>query len=123
MRTQVTPLDGSKAIGITFTDKLVTAFGGLALFVAFAQRAVLRADVPVQQLFGLQRFPSTATFTRFFRHCTPEAISETFEPLWTWHLDRLPARPQGYTLDLDSSVVNSSPHASHQSSDHRPLRV
>src|SRR3989304_1590017 len=38
MQAQVTPLDGSKAIGITFTDKPVTAFGGLALFVAFAER-------------------------------------------------------------------------------------
>ncbi len=38
MQTQVTPLNGSKAIGITFTDKPITAFGGLALFVAFAER-------------------------------------------------------------------------------------
>ena len=38
MQAQVTPLDGAKAIGITFTDKPVTAFGGLALFVAFAHR-------------------------------------------------------------------------------------
>ena len=37
MQAQVTPLDGAKAIGITFTDKPVTAFGGLALFVTFAQ--------------------------------------------------------------------------------------
>jgi len=43
MQAQVTPLDGSKAIGITFTDKPVTAFGGLALFVAFAQRIGLAA--------------------------------------------------------------------------------
>ena len=28
MQAQVPPLDGSKAIGITFTDKPVTAFGG-----------------------------------------------------------------------------------------------
>ncbi len=106
MQTQVTPLDGSKALGITFTDKPVTAFGGLALFVAFAERiglatkladvlpfvltfpnatpphhivlaflagvladarrfaqlAVLQADAPVRELFGLRRFPSTATF-------------------------------------------------------------
>src|SRR3990170_5022720 len=99
MQAQVTPLDGTKAIGITFTDKPVTAFGGLALFVAFAERiglgpklaevlpfvltspnatpphhtarasrggalagprrfaqlAVLQADVPVRQLFGLKR--------------------------------------------------------------------
>jgi len=148
MQAQVTPLDGSKAIGITFTDKPVTAFGGLALFVAFAERiglgpklaevlpfvltspnatpphhivlaflagvlagarrfaqlAVLQADVPIRQLFGLRRFPSTATVTRFFRRFTPKAIAATFEPLWTWCLDRLPAQPAGYTLDLDSSV-------------------
>jgi hypothetical protein len=103
----------------------VTAFGGLALFVAFAQRiglgpklvetlpfvltspnatpphhivlaflagvlagarrftqlAVLQADVPIRQLFGLKRFPNTATFTRFFRRFTPKAITATFEPL------------------------------------------
>ena len=37
MQAQATPLDGTKAIGITFTDKPLTTFGGLALFVAFAQ--------------------------------------------------------------------------------------
>ncbi len=41
MQAQVTPLDASKATGITFTDKPVTAFGGLALFVAFAERICL----------------------------------------------------------------------------------
>ncbi len=124
MQAQVTPLDGSKAIGITFTDKPVTAFGGLALFVAFAQRIGLAAklaevlpfvltspnatpphqivlafltgvlagerrfaqlavlqDVPIRQLFGLHRFPSTATVTRFFQRFTPKTVSETFEPV------------------------------------------
>ena len=38
MQAELTPLDGAKAIGMPFTDKPVTAFGGLALFVAFAQR-------------------------------------------------------------------------------------
>jgi hypothetical protein len=38
MQVQITPWDSSKAIGITFTDKPVIAFEGLALFVAFAQR-------------------------------------------------------------------------------------
>lgn len=38
MQAQITPWDSSKAIGITFTDKPVIAFEGLALFVAFAQR-------------------------------------------------------------------------------------
>ena len=45
MRAKLTPLDGQKAIGITFTDKPVTAFGGLALFVACAQRIQLAATL------------------------------------------------------------------------------
>jgi hypothetical protein len=148
MHAKLTPLGGQKAIGITFTDKPVTAFGGLALFVAFAQRiglaerlqtalpfvvtspnatpphqillaffagvlagarrfaqlAVLQADEPVRELFGLRRFPSTATFTRFFRRFTAQTVTETFAPLFAGCLARLPARIAGYTLDLDSSV-------------------
>lgn len=148
MQMELTSLGGQKAIGITFTDKPVTAFGGLALFVAFAERlglaelleaalpfavtspnatpphqillaffagvlagarrfaqlAVLRADEPIRQLFGLRRFPSTATFTRFFRRFSAKTVTETFAPLFAGCLARLPPRPQGYTLDLDSSV-------------------
>jgi len=148
MQAQLTPLGGQNTIGITFTDKPVTAFGGLALFVAFAARldlpqmlrnalpftvtspnatpphqillaffagvlagarrfaqlAVLRADEPVRQLFGLRRFPSTATFTRFFRRFSAKTVTETFTPLFAACLARLPHRAAGYTLDLDSSV-------------------
>lgn len=148
MQAELTPLDGAKAIGITFTDKPVTAWGGLALFVAFAERiglatklaevlplpvtspnatppahillafyagvlagarrfaqlALLQVDEPIRQLFGLRRYPSTATFTRFFRRFTAKTVTETFEALCRWCLTRLPARPTGYTLDLDSSV-------------------
>ena len=148
MQAELMPMDGQKAIGITFTDKPVTAFGGLALFVAFTQRlglsqmlaaalpfpvtspnatpphqillaffagvlagarrfaqlAVLRADEPIRQLFGLRRFPSTATFTRFFRRFSAKTVTETFAPLFAGCLARLPHRALGYTLDLDSSV-------------------
>jgi hypothetical protein len=148
MQAELTPLHGQNAIGITFTEKPVTAWGGLALFVAFAERiglasklaevlpfvvtspnatppahvllaffagvlagarrfaqlAFLRVDEPVRQLFALRRYPSTATFTRFFRRFTAKSVTSTFEPLFQWCLARLPVRPQGYTLDLDSSV-------------------
>jgi hypothetical protein len=154
MQAELTPLNGQKAIGITFTEKPVTAWGGLALFVVFAERvglapklaevlpfaltspnatpphqvllaffagvlagarrfaqlAVLRVDEPVRQLFGLHRFPSTATFTRFFRRFTAKAVTETFAPLFQWCVARLPERPQGYTLDLDSSVFERYGH-------------
>ena len=42
-RAQHTPLDGSKASAISFSDKPVAAFGGLARFAAFAQRIGLLA--------------------------------------------------------------------------------
>ncbi len=45
MQAEITPLDGAKAIGITFTDKPVTAWGGLALFVEFAERIGLAAKL------------------------------------------------------------------------------
>jgi hypothetical protein len=118
-------LNGQKAIGLTFTDKPVTAFGGLALLVAFAQRiglvvltspnatpphqivlalfagvlagarrfaqlACLRVDEAIRQLFGLRRYPSTATFTRFFRRFTAKTVTIIFEPLFRGCLARLP---------------------------------
>jgi hypothetical protein len=147
MHAELTPLNGQKAIGITFTDKPVTAWGGLALFVVFAERiglaakrealpfavtspnatppahillafyagvlagarrfaqlALLQVDEPIRHLFGLRRYPSTATFTRFFRRFTAPAVTQTFEALFAWCLVRLPERAAGYTLDLDSSV-------------------
>jgi len=138
---ELTPMDGQKVIGITFTDKPVTAFGGLARFVAcaermglaatlpaslpfpvtapnatpphqilpavvagvlagarrFAQRAVLRADEPVCHLCGLRRFPSTATFTRFFRRFSAKTVPEPVAPLFAACLAHLPPRAAGYT--------------------------
>jgi len=114
MQAQVTPLDGSKAIGVTFTDKPVTAFGGLALFVAFAERMGLGPKPAAVLPFVLtspNATPPDQIVLAFLagvlagsRRFTPKAITATFEPLWTWGLDRLPAQPGGYTLDLDSSV-------------------
>lgn len=59
----------------------------------------------MRHLLGLRRVPSPATVTRFFRRFTAKTITETVEPLFAWCLERLPVRPEGYTLDLDSRVV------------------
>ena len=55
MQAELTSMGGEKAIGITFTDKPVTAFGGLALFVAFAERLGL-----AQTLEAALPFPVTS---------------------------------------------------------------
>ncbi len=134
MPGQGTPLDGSQAIGSTCTDNPVTACGGLARVVAFAERiglaaklaealvrtsphatpphhvvlVVLQADVPVRQRVGLRRFLRPATVTRVFRRFTPKAIPATVEPRWTWGLDRLP-QPAGETPSTPASSSGLGP--------------
>ena len=44
MQVQGTALDERRAIGMTLTDKPVTALGGLALIVAFASRSAQLRD-------------------------------------------------------------------------------
>ncbi len=69
MHAQVTPLDGTKAIGITFTDKPVTAFGGLALFVVFAQLAILHPAVAPHGGRARSSLPSKACSRPPLRDC------------------------------------------------------
>lgn len=139
---------GRKPLVVTFTDKPVTAYGGLAAFAAFVERlglrecvrehmpfrltspnatapedvvvgfmvgvlagaqrfahlAIHRHDVALKLLFGLRRFASPTTFARFFRRFTWARTYALFRPLLSWSLSSLPARPDGYTLDLDSTV-------------------
>lgn len=45
MQAELTPWDGPKAIGITFTDNPVTVRVGLALFVAFVKRLRLPTEL------------------------------------------------------------------------------
>ncbi len=65
MQVELMPMDGQEPIEITFTDEPASAFGGLALFVAFTER------------FGLPR-PSDASHPRYPLTC-PTA-SDTVPP-------------------------------------------
>jgi hypothetical protein len=84
------------------------ALGFLAGILAGAQKlaqvAHLRSDVMLPALLAIQRIGSQSTFTRFFQGF-PSAGKNlaTFRPLWRWCQERLPSRPGGYALDLDST--------------------
>jgi hypothetical protein len=57
-------------------------------------------------LFGLQRFGSQATYSRFFKaFATAWQNTACFDPLWRWSVERLSSRSGGYTLDLDSTTL------------------
>jgi hypothetical protein len=84
------------------------ALGFLAGILAGAQKlahlAHLRSDVMLPALLAIQRIGSQSTFTRFFQGFTSAGKNlATFGPLWRWCLERLPSRPGGYSLDLDST--------------------
>ncbi len=64
----------------------------------------LRRDVPLAPLLAIGRIGSQSTFTRFFQGFTGSGQNlATFGPLWRWTMARLPSRPGGYSLDLDST--------------------
>ncbi len=148
VQTNFTTLQEKKQMVITFTDKPVTAWGGLILFSKYSQQIglveklkssipfiltspnatkpedtmlsfivgvlvgskrfrhleILRRDKIVKKLMDIKRYPTDATFTRFFRRFGQREIEEMFPKLFNWQLNSVPKREDGYTLDLDSSV-------------------
>src|SRR5579863_8954225 len=83
----------------TFTAFLVSVLGGAR---RFAHASLLRGDRALHALLGMNRFPTDDTIRNLFRQFGMGQVQRLFEPLTEWQ--RLPRRPEGYTLDLDSTV-------------------
>lgn len=85
----------------TFLAFLITVLLGAR---RFAHAAVLRGDQALHALLGMKRFPIDDTIRNLFRKFTMGHVQRLYEPLAEWQMQRLPLRPEGYTLDLDSTV-------------------
>jgi hypothetical protein len=85
----------------TFTAFLMAVLAGARRFAHSEWR---RGDHVVHALLGLERFPTDDTIRNLFRRFGMKEVQEFFEPLSDWQMQRLPVRPDGYTLDLDSTV-------------------
>lgn len=79
-------------------------FGVLAGARRFAQTGILRLDKSVHRLAGIARFPTDDTIRNIMKRFGMSQVQHFFGALWAWQLKRLPARANGYTLDLDSTV-------------------
>ncbi|MEW6558316.1 MAG: transposase [Elusimicrobiota bacterium] len=143
-----TTLKEKKQVALTFTDKPVSAWGGLVLFSKYEQEIglveelkstlpfeltspnatkpedtmlsfiagvlvgsrrfqhleLLRQDKVVKKILDINRYPTDATFARFFRRFGQKQVEEMFPKLFRWQFNRVATREAGYTLDLDSSV-------------------
>ena len=71
-----------------------------------AQVAHLRADPLLPRLLGIKRVGSQSAYSRFFQSFkSAPANAQCFGALWRWCMERLAARREGYTLDLDSTQL------------------
>ena len=75
-----------------------------------ARVAHLAHDPAVAEVLGIEAIPSQSTLSRFFAQCGRSA-GEALSGLHRWVLEGLPARTEGYTLDLDSfSLLHEDGH-------------
>jgi Transposase DDE domain group 1 len=86
----------------TFTAFLVSVLVGAR---RFAHASLLRGDRALHALLGMDRFPTDDTIRNLFRRFGMGQVQGLFEPLAEWQMQRLPQRSEGYTLDLDSTVL------------------
>ena len=70
------------------------------------QVAHLRQDPMLPELLGIEGIGSQSAYSRFFQ-CfkSAPANSQCFGSLWRWCLERLRARKEGFTLDVDSTQL------------------
>jgi hypothetical protein len=70
----------------------------------FTHVAYLRRDPLVPEMLGIRRVASQSVLCRFFQGFTSAGRNlGCFRRLFGWGLERLPSRPGGYALDLDST--------------------
>ncbi|HWF39046.1 MAG TPA: IS1380 family transposase [Candidatus Acidoferrales bacterium] len=86
----------------TFTAFLLAVLAGAR---RFAHASVLRADTALQHVLGMPRFPSDDTLRNLFKRFGQGECQRFFSGLWAWQLARLPECAAGYSLDLDSTVL------------------
>jgi DNA-directed RNA polymerase subunit N (RpoN/RPB10) len=69
----------------------------------FVHAGLLRGDRALHVLLGMKRFPTDDTIGNLFRKFGMGEVQRFFEPMTEWQMQRLPLRPEGYTLDMDST--------------------
>jgi len=71
----------------------------------FAHTDWLRGDRALHAILGIKRFPGDDTVRAFFRSFTQRHIEAFWRPLWSWLLTLVVTPPEGFHLDLDSTIL------------------
>ena len=67
--------------------------------------AWLRGDPLLPEVLASECIPSQSTISRFLSHFTAGSSLQCFRQLWRWTMEKVPARREGYTLDLDTTSL------------------
>lgn len=94
------------------TDPVEVALAFIAGVLVGSRRLThierLRWDEGLKKIFGIERFVSDTTLSRFFRRFGAAQVQEVFERLMRWQHGLIPL--SGEVLDLDSSVMERYGH-------------
>jgi hypothetical protein len=88
----------------------------------FAHTDWLRSDRALHAMLGIARFPGTDTIRNLFARFTQGAVEAFWRPLWLWILPMFAAPPEGFSLDLDSTIFQRSGHQQGAAKGYNPHR-
>ena len=103
----------------TFTAFLFAVVTGAS---RFAHTDWLRGDRALHALLGITRFPGDDTVRAFFRRFTQGHIEAFWRPLWRWSLALVTVPPEGFHLDLDSTIFCREGHQEGARKGYNPRR-
>jgi len=82
--------------------RILASCGSGSQAVCTRQLAARRSSVTC--ILGITHFPTDDTIRNLFRRFGMGEVHQLYARLTEWQLQRLPARSEGYSLDLDSTV-------------------
>lgn len=88
----------------------------------FAHSDWLRFDKAFHAMLGIERFPGADTVRNLFSRFTQSTIEAFWRPLWQWLLALFEVPPEGFSLDLDSTVFQRSGHQQGAAKGYNPKR-
>jgi hypothetical protein len=88
----------------------------------FAHTDWLRGDHALHARLGITRFPGDDTVWAFFRRFTQGHIEAFRRPLWRWSLALATVPPEGFDLDLDSTIFCREDHQKGERKGYNPHR-
>jgi len=117
------PFSYASPNAIPLADTLCAFLVSLILGASrFAHCDWLRFDSALHAMLGIVRFPGNDAILRFFGRFTQGRIEAFFRPLSRWLVGLLTAPAEGFSLDLESTILNREGHQEGAAKGYNPRR-